>query len=111
MRRRLDLYRGDAVAVVFIADPNAGATSQEVLRELHSLTPAESAVVGHLVAGRSLEETARLGGIKTGTARGYLKNVYRKTGTGCQQQLISLILTGVGRLSASKSKRAAAGVR
>jgi DNA-binding CsgD family transcriptional regulator len=99
----------DAVVVVFMADPNAGATSQEVLGELYSLTTAESALVGHLVAGRSLKESAQLRGIRTGTARGYLKNVYRKTGTRSQQQLVSLILTGVGRLDTSDPRRAASG--
>ena len=91
----------DAATVVFIADANVGAMSLAGLQELYSLTPAEAALVGELVTGRSLDEVAERCGIRTTTARGYLKTVFQKTGTNSQRALVHLVLTGVFPLAES----------
>lgn len=93
-----DVRGEDAVAAVFIADPEAGATSLPVLEALYGLTPAESSLVGQLVTGRSLDEIAERRGIRTSTARSYLKNAYRKTETSSQRDLVRLVLTGISRI-------------
>lgn len=89
----------DPVAAVFIADPDLGGASLPVLEDLYELTPAESALVGQLVTGRSVEEIAGIRGIQPSTARGYLKNVYRKTGANSQRELVRLVLTGVSPIA------------
>jgi hypothetical protein len=38
------------------------------------------------------------------TARGYLKNAYRKTGTRSQSELVRLVLTGISPMGSSASK-------
>jgi len=90
---------GDAVAALFVADPETGHVSAtQVLENLYQLTHAEAELVRLLAAGKSLEEAARARGVTMNTARGQLKHVFAKTDTKRQGELVRLVLTGVGTL-------------
>jgi len=87
---------GDAVAAIFIGDPEASQiTTAEFLRTLYALTHAEAELVALLARGRSLEEAAVERGVTLNTVRSQLKQVFAKTDTKRQGQLIRLVLTGV----------------
>ena len=86
------------VAVIFVPDAHSAQVETAVLEKLYSLTGAEAAFVGAFVAERNLEDAARARGIRTSTARGYLKSAFQKTGTHSQHELMHLLLTGVGRI-------------
>jgi DNA-binding CsgD family transcriptional regulator len=86
----------DAVASVLLSDPEIGTEpAVEMLRGLHDLTPAEAELVGHLARGCSLEEAARARGVSIHTVRSQLKQVFSKTGTSRQGELVQLVLRRV----------------
>ena len=67
----------------------------EVLQGLYSLTQAEAELVGLLAQGLSLEEAARQRSVTMNTVRSQLKQVFSKTDTKRQGQLVRLVLSGV----------------
>jgi DNA-binding CsgD family transcriptional regulator len=90
---------GEAVTVAFLTDPDAGpVTTTEVLESLYSLTHAEAELVRLLSEGRSLEEVASARGVTMNTVRSQLKQVFSKTDTKRQGELVRLVLTGVSSL-------------
>jgi DNA-binding CsgD family transcriptional regulator len=89
----------EAAAILFVTDPDGSQISTtEVLQGLYDLTPAEAELLRLLAEGRSLEELARQRGITMNTARGQLKQVFAKTDTRRQGELVRLVLTGVASL-------------
>lgn len=83
----------DAVASVIVGDPGAPtAPAVELLQSLHDLTPAEADLVSHLASGHSLEDAARARGVSINTARSQIKQVFHKTGTRRQGDLVQLVL-------------------
>jgi DNA-binding CsgD family transcriptional regulator len=85
----------DAVASVLFGDPDAKrAISPDVLQTFYDLTPAEAELMGLLAEGVSLEEAAKRRGVTINTVRSQLKNVFAKTDTNRQGELIRLVLTG-----------------
>lgn len=89
----------EAAAVLFITDPDGSQISTtEVLQGLYDLTRAEAELLRLLAEGRSLEEVAQQRGITMNTARGQLKQVFAKTDTRRQGELVRLVLTGVASL-------------
>jgi DNA-binding CsgD family transcriptional regulator len=94
-QRRL---RGPA-AVAFVMDLARGpADAPELLGTLFGLTRMQARLTSRLVAGVGLAEAAGGLGISRATARGYLKQIFRRTRTRRQGELISLVLRGVGAL-------------
>lgn len=94
---------GQAVAAVFIADPDAGHISAtEVLEHLYELTRAEAELVRLLSRGHTLEEAAKMRGVSIHTARSHLKHAFAKTRTNRQGELIRLVLTGVAGIAQSR---------
>ncbi len=90
---------GDVAACVFISDPNAREIcGAEVLELIYSLTGAEAELVALLAEGRSLEEVAAARGVTMNTVRSQLKQVFSKTETSRQGELLQLVLTGVATL-------------
>jgi DNA-binding CsgD family transcriptional regulator len=90
---------GDAVASLFVADPETGRVSAtQVLENVYRLTHAEAELVRLLSEGHSLEEAAKRRGVTINTARGQLKQVFAKTDTKRQPELVRLVLSGVGTL-------------
>jgi DNA-binding CsgD family transcriptional regulator len=61
------------------------------LHGLFDLSPAEARLAAALTAGDALKAVAANHGIKFSTARSYLENIFRKTGTHQQSQLVALL--------------------
>ena len=69
--------------------------SIELLRCHFGLTPAEARLALHLVAGETLRSAELKLGITYETARTHLKNIFNKTGTCRQAELVVIILTAL----------------
>jgi DNA-binding CsgD family transcriptional regulator len=69
--------------------------SIHLLQRHFSLTPAEARLALHLVAGETLRSTAVKLSISYETARTCLKNIFKKTGTCRQAELVIVILTAL----------------
>jgi len=90
---------GEAVSVAFLADPETGHVSTtDVLEQLYALTPAEAELVQLLAQGRSLEQVATARSVTMNTVRSQLKQVFTKTDTNRQGELVRLVLTGVSSI-------------
>lgn len=63
----------------------------ELLRGLFDLSPAEARIAAALTRGSTLQEAAAQQNITVKTARTYLAQVFRKTGTIQQSQLVALL--------------------
>ncbi len=84
----------DAIVAVFINDPEqAPVPDVQMLRDWYDLTPAEARVAALLAGGLSLDEIGERLGIGTNTARTHLKNIFSKTDTRRQGELIRLLLS------------------
>ena len=74
----------------------------DLLRCHFGLTPAEARLALHLVAGETLRSAAVKLSITYETALSELKNIFNKTGTCRQAELVVFILTALpGRLRAA----------
>lgn len=60
-------------------------------RRLFDLTPAEARLAAALASGLALKDAAIQQGIRFTTARSYLENIFRKTTTRQQSQLVALL--------------------
>jgi DNA-binding CsgD family transcriptional regulator len=90
----------DAVVVLYVADLEQGVLRRrEVLRELYGLTEAETQLVELLCQGSSLDEAAGARGVTLNTARSQLKQVFAKTHTSRQSELVRLVISGVGSIA------------
>jgi len=79
-------------ALLFIVDPSAKPLARKtLLRVLYGLTPAESRLVSLLLEGLDLKIAAEHLRVTTSTARFMLKQVFHKTSTHRQSQLIRLL--------------------
>jgi DNA-binding CsgD family transcriptional regulator len=84
-----------AAAVVFVSVPDAGGEQTvDQLRNVYGLTHAEGRVARRLAEGQRLSEISRDLGISINTVRGHLKQVFAKTGTHRQAELVRLVLSG-----------------
>lgn len=80
-------------AVVIITDPDNETTGlADGLRHSYGLAPAEAHLVEHLVTGGSLTEYAEQRGVSVGTVRWTTKQIFAKTQTHSQSDLIRLVL-------------------
>ena len=70
----------------------------DLLQRHFDLTPAEARLALHLVAGETLRSAEAKLGITYETARTHLKNIFNKTGTSRQAELVIVIVTAVPRL-------------
>jgi len=68
---------------------------ENVMKELYGFTNAEAKLSNGLINGYTLEEIAADSGVGYATLRGYLRNVFCKTNTKKQHELVSTILTSV----------------
>lgn len=82
---------GEAAAIVYVLSPD-----QNIVRGInpiclaHGLSPVEARLVTHLVSGFSVNEAAADMRIKPATARTYLKQIFAKTNTHRQVDLVQL---------------------
>jgi DNA-binding CsgD family transcriptional regulator len=67
----------------------------ELLRSQFGLTPAEARLALHLVAGETLRSAEAKLSISYETARTHLKNIFNKTGTCRQAELVVAIVTAL----------------
>ncbi|SLN28272.1 helix-turn-helix transcriptional regulator [Oceanibacterium hippocampi] len=91
--------RAEGGAVIFLADPSAPPSlSTDALARLHGLTPAEARLTALLANGATLETIAGDLGLSQHTVRSQLRQIFRKTDTNRQAELIKLVLTGPAAL-------------
>jgi DNA-binding CsgD family transcriptional regulator len=84
-------------AVAFVNDPlRANRPTQEVLRLLYGLTPAECRVALLLGDGHAPRKIANMVGVTDNTVRSQIKSIFSKTGVRRQGELIRLLLNGSG---------------
>lgn len=82
--------------VVLLGDPALGATvDQAWVRTAYGLTAAEARVAALIAAGMEMAGVCAAMGISAHTARGYLKQVFAKTSTSRQAELVSKLLRGL----------------
>jgi len=80
-------------AAVFVTDPDrVTRPSPEILAGLFELTASEARLLSCLVASGRLDQAAEDSNLTMSTARTYLKQIFSKTGTGKQGELIQLVL-------------------
>lgn len=90
-----DLWRKAAIAL-YIIDPDRDlGVMVSALCRAHGLTVTESALAMHLVGGATVDAAASRMRIQTQTARAYLKQVFAKTGTHRQAELVRAILSSL----------------
>ena len=86
----------DATTVLYVSDLEARSLPPgEALRSLYALTHAEIELVQLLCDGYSVEEAAHQRGVTMNTARSQLKQIFSKTGTSRQSELVRLVFAGV----------------
>ncbi len=94
----------DPGALVFIGDPDAGQIDPAIVVAMLGLTPAEAQVASLLATGLDIAGlTIRLR-VSQATVRTHLKNIFAKTNTGQQSQLVALINAIPVRSSDSSNK-------
>ena len=94
----------DIAAMVYLFDPMLDLNRMlKPVCETFRLSPVEARIACHLAAGRSIADTAKAMRIQVQTARGYLKNVFLKTDTRRQAELVHLLLSNVLRVGRTVS--------
>ncbi|WP_094891903.1 helix-turn-helix transcriptional regulator [Bradyrhizobium amphicarpaeae] len=92
LRSAYDIFSGsDVLVAVTEAVRDAPGPSTSLLSGLFDLTAAEARLSSSLAAGKTLQQAAELQGIRISTARAYLAQVFHKTGTQQQSQLVALL--------------------
>lgn len=87
---------GKAGAIIFLRDPEAQVRAvPEMLAALHRLTPAEGRLAADLLQHLTLEEIAARRQLSRETLRTQLKDLFRKTGTNRQSELMGFLAAGL----------------
>jgi PAS domain S-box-containing protein len=90
---KFDVGKRKPGAFVFITDPEQDhKPPTEVLCNLYGLTPAEARIAAEIVNGRNVSEISGIFGISQNTIKSQLKQIFSKTETQGQSDLIRLIL-------------------
>jgi DNA-binding CsgD family transcriptional regulator len=88
-----------ATSALFVSEPDVRAEgSPERLRRLYGFTPVEAEIASRILAGTRLPEISEELGISIHTVRGYLKQLFAKTDTHRQSDLVRVMLTGLADL-------------
>ena len=83
------------VAIVFVGDPDRPVEIDPArLSQIYGLSRAEARVVALLARGYRLDQVAEALGVAYETVRKHLKQVFGKTGTARQAELVRLLVTG-----------------
>jgi DNA-binding CsgD family transcriptional regulator len=92
--------RGGPAALLFIGDPERSVRfDQTRIARLYGLSRAESRVAALLASGYRLEQVAESLDIAYETVRKHLKQIFGKTGTYRQAELVRMLVTGPAGLS------------
>jgi DNA-binding CsgD family transcriptional regulator/PAS domain-containing protein len=79
-------------AALFITDPAAAAASvRDLLVSLYGLTAAEASLAECLAQGTTLREAAEMNGVSRNTVKSQLQQVFSKTDTHRQAELVRLV--------------------
>lgn len=90
----------NAGAVIFLTQPHQEReASPELLARIYDLTPAAASVAALLIAGLSTEEIAESLEIEVTTVRSHLRQLFDRTGTSRQAELVRRLLLGVSALN------------
>jgi DNA-binding CsgD family transcriptional regulator/PAS domain-containing protein len=90
----------DAAAIVFVLDPEIDIDGLiQPLCALYRLTAVESELLKLMVKGTTIAVASEILRLKEQTARGYLKQIFVKTGTNRQSELMRLMLSSMIRTS------------
>lgn len=82
-----------AMVIVFLSTPNSQAPlSAEALSAMFGLTPTEACVARHLASGLRPDQIASALGVAATTIAFHLRNVFAKTETHRQADLVALLL-------------------
>ncbi len=84
------------IAALFVTETTRGEPSRipaEALARLFALTPAEARLLVALVDGYSLDEIAEQFAVSKNTLRNQLNQVFRKTDTNKQSELVRMVLS------------------
>jgi DNA-binding CsgD family transcriptional regulator len=79
-------------AIVFVKDPKRSLPSREHLAFLFDLTRAQAGVAREVLEGDGIQAVAARLGISPATARTHLLEIFHKTGTSRQAELVRVIL-------------------
>jgi DNA-binding CsgD family transcriptional regulator len=91
-RSARDLFSGGDTMLVFTpVNATEIVPSPNILSGLFDLSPAEARLAISLASGTPLKIAAEASDIKFSTARSYLEQIFRKTGTNQQSQLVALL--------------------
>lgn len=91
---------GGPVALLFVSDPERSVQfDQTRIARLYGLSRAESRVAALLASGYRLEQVAEKLDIAYETVRKHLKQIFGKTGTYRQAELVRMLVTGPAGLS------------
>ncbi len=91
---------GGAAALLFVGDPERPAVfDQARIARLYGLSRAESRVAALLASGYRLEQVAEALDIAYETVRKHLKQIFGKTGTYRQAELVRMLVTGPAGLA------------
>jgi DNA-binding CsgD family transcriptional regulator len=94
MRGGTTACAGEVATVLFISDPSAKPSFDlRPVARLYQLTSAEARILDALLRGKRVGEYAKEARITLNTAKGYLKQLFSKTGTSRQSDLMRLVLT------------------
>ena len=85
--------QGGCAVLVFVADPGAAPPSRtHVVQELYQLTPIEARLANLFLQGKELREAADELKLSYAGTRFHLKQIFRKTNTTRQTELLRLLL-------------------
>jgi DNA-binding CsgD family transcriptional regulator/PAS domain-containing protein len=100
LRAELFYLRAQRIAVaVFIRDPASSTKPRpDDLRALYDLTPAQAQLAALLAGGESLDEIARALGLSINTIRDRVKQVFERTETSRQADLVRRLVTSLTQL-------------
>jgi len=79
------------LALVLVLEPGNNLSALQLQGALYNLSPAELRVAAALLAGKSPEEYASKAGVTMNTVRTQLKNLFQKTGTRRQSELVAVL--------------------
>jgi len=79
------------LALVLVMDAGKTLSPLQFLGKLYDLSPTELRVASALLEGKSPEEYTQEAGVTMNTVRSQLKNLFRKTGTRRQSELVALL--------------------
>lgn len=79
------------LALVLVMEAGKNVSALQLLGKLYDLSPAELRVASALLAGKSPEEYAQEASVTLNTVRTQLKNLFQKTGTHRQSELVAVL--------------------